>query len=64
MTSEGLSGVSFPSGNEDGKCVAAKQDQAAHAIAAVVSITFDRADYLRRHTDSLLAVHSPNPTNR
>ena len=62
--SPGQKGVAFPSGNESGACVADAQKQAKEAIAAVVSITFDRADYLRRHVDSLLAVHGSDPGNR
>ena len=53
----GIKGIIFPPGNENGKCIGEIQQQAQKALAAVVTITFDRADYLRRHIDSLLAVH-------
>ena len=35
----------------------------ADVIAAVVTVTFARADYLRQHLDSLLAVHGRKPDN-
>ena len=53
----------FPSGNEDGECVAGQQPGARQAVAAVVTVTFDRADYLKRHLDSLMAVHGRDPSN-
>lgn len=61
---KGQQGSLFPSGNENGECVGGIQESAAYSVAAVVSITFNRADYLRRHVDSLLAVHEANPQNR
>ena len=57
-------GVVFHSGNEEGECVGGKQEGADWAIAAVVSVTFNRADYLQRHLDSLLGVHENDPANR
>ena len=54
----------FPPGNEDGECVGGEQEGAADAVAAVVTVTFDRADYLKRHLDSLMAVHGKSPENR
>ena len=33
-------------------------------LAAVVTVTFNRAEYLRRHVDSLLAVHARDRSNR
>ena len=35
----------------------------AGVVAAVVTVTFSRADYLRQHLDSLLAVHGRDPGN-
>jgi hypothetical protein len=35
----------------------------AGAVAAVVTVTYNRADYLRQHLDSLLAVHGRDPNN-
>lgn len=35
----------------------------AEVIAAVVTVVFDRADYLRRHADSLLSIHNSDPRN-
>jgi hypothetical protein len=59
-----LAGWIFPSGNEDGSCVGGAQQNARGAVAAVVSITFNRVAYLKRHLDSLLAVHGADPDNR
>lgn len=33
-------------------------------VAAVVTVVFDRPDYLKRHAESLLAVHGSDPLNR
>lgn len=33
-------------------------------MAAVVTVTFDRSDYLRQHLDSLLSVYGRDPANR
>lgn len=33
-------------------------------LAAVVTVTFNRAEYLRRHVDSLLVVHARDRSNR
>jgi hypothetical protein len=35
----------------------------AGVIAAVVTVTYSRADYLRQHLDSLLAVHGRDLEN-
>ena len=56
-------GMVFPPGHEDGECVGSIQKAAETAVAAVVTVTFDRADYLKRHLDSLLAVHGHSPDN-
>jgi len=60
----GVAGTVFPSGNEDGECVGGPHRDAASAVAAVVSITFNRVAYLQRHLDSLLAIHGSDPANR
>lgn len=45
------------------QCVGPAADTAG-VVAAVVTVTFDRADYLRQHLDSVLAVHGRNAANR
>jgi len=59
-----VAGVVFPSGNEGGACVGGAQPNSGGAVAAVVSITFNRVAYLKRHLDSLLAVHGSDSANR
>ena len=54
----------FPSGNEDGECVAGQQPETRQAVAAVVTVTYDRADYLKRHLHSLMAVHGRDTSNK
>ncbi len=60
----GVASVVYPSGNEDGVCVAGPLQHSTATVAAVVTITFDRVAYLQRHLDSLLAVHGADPANR
>jgi len=60
---EPLGGAIYPSGNENGGCVAKKADAPNH-IAAVVMITFNRPTYLRKAVESLLSVHHRDPGYR
>lgn len=53
----------YPSGHEDEECVGAALDTTG-VVAAVVSVVFNRPDYLKRHAASLLAVHGSDPTFR
>lgn len=52
----------YPSGHEDEECVGGAMEGPG-VIAAVVSVVFNRPDYLRRHAASLLAVHGTDPEN-
>ncbi len=60
---EPLGGAIYPSGNENGGCVAKKADAPDH-VAAVVMITFNRPTYLRKAVESLLSVHHRDPGYR
>lgn len=53
----------YPSGHEDEECVGGALDTTG-VIAAVVSVVFNRPDYLKRHAASLLAVHGSDLTYR
>ena len=52
----------YPSGNEDEECVGGPVDSTG-VIAAVVSVVFNRPDYLRRHAVSVRAVHGSDTSN-
>lgn len=52
----------YPSGHEDEECVGGPLDSMG-VVAAVVSVAFNRPDYLRRHAASLLAVHGSDTGN-
>ena len=53
----------YPSGNEGEPCVGGSHDTSG-VVAAVVTVVFDRPDYLKRHAESLLAVHGSDRLNR
>ena len=53
----------FPSGVEDGACVGQQQNLDG-IVAAVVTVTFNRPEYLARHLESLLSVHGRHVDNR
>ena len=53
----------YPAGTAGGACVGGPVDVGG-VLAAVVTVTFNRADYLRRHVDSVLAVHARDRGNR
>ena len=53
----------YPAGNEAEECVAGPHNTDG-AVAAVVTVAFNRPDYLERHVASLLSVHSSDPANR
>ena len=52
-----------PAGNENGACVGVGPP-AAGAVAAVVVVAFNRAQYLERMLASLLSVHARNSSNK
>ncbi len=52
----------YPSGHEDEECVGGPVDGMG-VVAAVVTVVFNRPDYLRRHAASLLAVHGSDIGN-
>lgn len=51
-----------PAGNEDEACVGRGADTQG-VVAAVVTLTFDRPDYLQRMLDGMLSVHGSSPRN-
>ncbi len=53
----------YPAGTVGGPCVGPPVDVAG-ALAAVVTVTYNRADYLDRHMASLLDVHGRERRNR
>lgn len=53
----------FPPGHEDGACVGTGPPRIG-AFAAVVMVTFDRAEYLARALESMLHVHALDPDNQ
>lgn len=53
----------YPAGTAGGPCVGGPVDVGG-VTAAVVTVTFNRAEYLQRHVDSLLAVHARDRSNR
>ena len=53
----------FPEGTEDGACVGGPQD-ASGVVAAVVTVTFNRPEYLLRHLQSVLSVHGRHPDHK
>ncbi|KAL6771861.1 hypothetical protein ACKKBG_A28055 [Auxenochlorella protothecoides x Auxenochlorella symbiontica] len=53
----------FPPGHEDGACVGSGPPRIG-AFAAVVMVTFDRAEYLARALESMLHVHALDPDNQ
>lgn len=53
----------YPAGTAGGPCVGPPVDVAG-ALAAVVTVTYNRADYLDRHMASLLDVHGRERRNR
>ncbi|CAL5224039.1 g6661 [Coccomyxa viridis] len=53
----------YPSGNEAEECVGGLHNTDG-TVAAVVTVAFNRPDYLERHVASLLNVHSSDPANR
>lgn len=62
----GLSGrrkAEYPPGVAGGPCVGGPVDTVG-ALAAVVTVTFNRAEYLERHVASLLDVHGRDRSNR
>ncbi|CAL8465720.1 g5256 [Coccomyxa elongata] len=52
----------YPSGHEDEECVGDPVNSMG-VVAAVVTVVFNRPDYLRRHAASLLAVHGSDIGN-
>ena len=52
----------YPPGNEDMPCVGGPASGPG-VIAAVVTIAFNRAEYLLRHMASVLEVHKRDPAN-
>ena len=52
----------YPSGHEDEECVGGAI-KAPGVIAAVVSVVYNRPDYLKRHAASLLSVLGADPAN-
>ena len=46
----------FPPGNEDSQCVG-PGPHSTQVVSAVVTVAFDRPDYLQRHIKSLISVH-------
>lgn len=55
--------LTFSAGNEAEGCVG-QGAETNGVVAAVVTVTFDRADYLKRMLGSLLSVHGSNARNR
>ncbi len=53
----------YPSGNEAEECAGGPHNTNG-TVAAVVTVAFNRPDYLERHIASLLSVHSSDPANR
>ena len=53
----------YPPGVAGGPCVGGPVDTVG-ALAAVVTVTFNRAEYLERHVASLLDVHGRDRSNR
>jgi hypothetical protein len=53
----------YESGHEDEECVGGAHDTTG-VIAAVVSVIFNRDDYLKRHAESLLSVHGSKDSYR
>lgn len=52
----------FPAGWEGGACIGGKATTDG-VTAAVVMVTYNRTDYLRKALDSLFEVHSSDPAN-
>ena len=57
--------ASAGAGNENEACVGVPLSAAerAQAVAAVVTVTFDREEYLQRMLEGLLEVHGRDPGN-
>lgn len=53
----------YPSGNEAEACVGGAHNVKG-VVAAVVTVAFNRPDYLQRHVASVLSVHGSDPANR
>lgn len=55
--------MAFPAGSEDGECVSGAQ-RASGVVAAVVTLTYNRPNFLRRHLDSVVSTHGQHAINR
>ncbi len=49
-------------GNEEGECVG-RDAPTEGVIAAVVTVAFNRAEYLKRHIESALAARDKDPSH-